>query len=65
VSDGYLLRDLDNGDRVIHVERVRGGIGIQEACDGWFGVVLTPERLEQFITDLRAVAAEPEPPEDE
>lgn len=61
VGNGYLLDDLEDGDRVLWVGRVKGGIRICEACDGYFEVDLTPERLERFIADLRAIAAQPEP----
>lgn len=63
--NGYLLNDLEDGDRIIYVCRVPGGVEISEACDGWFKVTLTNDRLEQFISDLRAVAAEVEPQADQ
>lgn len=61
LENGYLLDDLGGGDRVLWVGRVKGGVRISEAFAHYFEVELTPERLERFIADLRAIAAMPEP----
>ena len=54
-ESGYLLADLEDGERVIHVSREAGGVRIGEACDGWFSVLLSPERFREFIADLQAI----------
>ena len=61
IESGYLLADLEDGDRVIHVRPEEGGVRIGEACDGYFSVLLSPERFRRFIADLQAIQARIEP----